>query len=71
MVPVHDGTLDRGRLDHVLRHMGWPKVGTARLGSKLSLDIDAWEVLAMRGAETDGILTLFKKDTLEKRVLVA
>lgn len=52
---VHYRTLDRRRLNEVLRHMGWSQVRTTRLGAKLSLDIDS----------------LFEKNTLEKRVLVS
>jgi hypothetical protein len=54
-VPVHNRTLDRRRLNEVLRHVGWSQIGTTRLRAKLSLDIDS----------------LFEENTLEKRVLVS
>lgn len=41
VVPIHDGPLNRRRLNHVLGHMSRPQVGAARLSAELSLDIDA------------------------------
>jgi hypothetical protein len=38
---VHDSTLDWGRLNDVLRHMGRSQVGTASLCTKLGLNIDS------------------------------
>lgn len=42
---VHDGALDRRRLDHVLRHMGWAKIGTTRLGAEFGLYINTYNVV--------------------------
>lgn len=52
---VHNSTLDWGRLNYVLRHMSWSQVGATSLCTKLGLNIDS----------------LFKKDTLKKRILVS
>jgi len=54
MVSVQEGPVDRWRLDHVLRHVGWAKGWTACFGAELCLHIDA----------------LLEEDSLQKRVLV-
>lgn len=52
---VHNGSLNRRRLDQVLRHMSRAQVGAASLGSKLGLDIDAF----------------LEEDTFQERVFVS
>lgn len=43
VVTVQDGPLNRRRLNHVLRGMRRSQAGAARFGSKLSLNIDAYD----------------------------
>jgi hypothetical protein len=55
MMTVEDGSLDRRRLNKILRHVSRPKAWAAGLGTEFSLDVDA----------------LLQEDAFQKRVLVA
>lgn len=68
---VYDGALQRGRLKHILEHMGRAQAGAAGLGVKLGLDVDAWTRRQWFGIERgDGARTLLEQDALEQRVFV-
>lgn len=46
VMSVEHGTLDRGRLNHIRRHVCGTKIRAACLGSKLGLNIDTYVDLA-------------------------
>ena len=73
VVPVEHGPLNRGRLNHIRRHVCGTQIRAACLGSKLSLNIDTYVDLA--GVATTGlsnsVTTFLQENSLEQGVFIS